>query len=68
MATKRRVTTYQYEPLVTPSKWKGDELRFSIRLTQILDDLYQKYSALREENTKLKKRISELEADLNAKV
>lgn len=47
MAVKRRLTTYQYEPLVTPSKWQGDELRFSVRLTQILDDLYQKFSSLR---------------------
>lgn len=47
MAVKRRPTTYQYEPLVTPSKWQGDELRFSVRLTQILDDLYQKFSSLR---------------------
>lgn len=48
MATKRRATTYQYEPLITPSAWHGDERQFSIRLTQIVDDLYQKYSALRQ--------------------
>lgn len=68
MAAKRRVTTYQYEPLITPPAWRGDELQFSIRLTQIIDDIYQKYGALREENKQLKKRVSELEADLNAKV
>lgn len=60
MAKKAR-QPYQYEPLVTPSTWKGDEQRFSIRLTQIIDDLYQKHSALREENEKLKKRIETLE-------
>ena len=48
MATKRRATTYQYEPLITPSSWRDDEQRFSIRLTQIIDDLYQKYSSLRQ--------------------
>lgn len=68
MATKRRPTTYQYEPLITPSSWHGDERQFSIRLTQIIDDIYQKYGVLREENTQLKKRLSELEAGLNAKV
>ena len=48
MATKKAKQPYQYEPLVTPSSWRGDEQRFSIRLTQIIDDLYQKYSALRQ--------------------
>ena len=45
---KKRISQYQYEPLVTPAKWAGEELRFSQRLTQILDDLYAKYSALKE--------------------
>lgn len=35
-------TPYQYEPLVTPSSWKGEELQYAIRLTQIIDDLYGK--------------------------
>ena len=65
MSQKRRTVPYQYEPLVTPASWHGDELRFAIRLTQIVDDLYQKYSALREENTSLRKRVAELE-DANA--
>lgn len=65
MSQKRRAVTYQYEPLVTPQGWQGDELRFAIRLTQIIDDLHQKYGALREENASLKKRVKELE-DANA--
>lgn len=48
MATKKAKQPYQYEPLVTPSSWRDDEQRFSIRLTQIIDDLYQKYSALKQ--------------------
>ena len=44
---KRTRPLYQYEPLVTPTSWKGDEQQFSIRLTQILDDLYQKVGTLR---------------------
>ena len=35
-------TSYQHEPLVTPSNWQGDERRFSIRLSQLLDELYNK--------------------------
>ena len=49
MATKRRrTTTYQYEPLITPSEWRGDEQRFSVRLTQIIDDLYAKFGLLQQ--------------------
>lgn len=48
--TKKAKQPYQYEPLVTPSTWKGDEQRFSVRLTQIIDDLYQKFSALRQKS------------------
>lgn len=44
---KRTRPLYQYEPLVTPTSWVGDEQQFSIRLTQILDDLYQKVGTLR---------------------
>lgn len=45
MANKAK-QPYQYEPLITPSSWRDDEQRFSIRLTQIIDDLYQKYGYL----------------------
>lgn len=38
----------QYEPLVTPSGWTGDEKRFAVRLTQILDELYEKFGSLRK--------------------
>lgn len=65
MRQNRRAVPYQYEPLVTPGGWHGSELQFAIRLTQIVDDLYQKYGALREENETLKKRVKELE-DANA--
>lgn len=58
---KKARTPYQYEPLVTPNSWKGDDLQYAVRLTQIVDDLYQKYGALREENEALKKRVKELE-------
>lgn len=47
MATRKRTSSYQYEPLVTPENWSGDAQRFSMRLTQILDDLYAKYGTLK---------------------
>lgn len=41
MATRRKPqSVYQYEPLVTPSSWKGEERQFAIRLTQLLDQLF----------------------------
>lgn len=43
MAKRTTQSTYQYEPLVTPAKWQGDERRFSIRLSQLLDDLFGKF-------------------------
>ena len=52
MATRRTNRTYQYEPLVTPSNWTGDAQRYAIRLSQILDDLYNKVgNAKKVENT-----------------
>lgn len=46
MAKRTTQSTYQYEPLVTPAKWQGDERRFSIRLSQLLDDLFGKYGTV----------------------
>lgn len=38
---------YQYEPLITPSKWNDEEKRFARRLTSILDDLHAKVGRLK---------------------
>lgn len=46
MARRSAAPTYQYEPLITPSEWSGEERNFSIRLTQILDNLHAKIGAL----------------------
>ena len=44
---KRKISIDQsYEPLVTPSGWKDDELRFSVRLTQILDSVFARLRSL----------------------
>ncbi len=38
----------QYEPLVTPAGWTGDEKRFAVRLTKILDELYERVGGVRK--------------------
>lgn len=45
----------QYEPLVTPAGWTGDEKRFAVRLTQILDELYSRVGTLRTSSNSLGK-------------
>jgi len=54
----KKATGYQYEPPVTPKKWVGEEKQFAMRLTQIADDLYNKYGKLLE-------RVKELEKNGN---
>lgn len=52
---RRRAAVCQYEPLVTPETWSGDEKRFALRLTQLMDELFEKLSAMH-------KRIAALES------
>lgn len=52
---------YQHEPLVAPARWSFDERQLVIRLSQILDDVYQKYGALET-------RVKELEAKNDASI
>ena len=52
---RRRASLTQYEPLKTPEKWQDDEKRFALRLTQLMDELFAKQSALQ-------KRIAALES------
>ena len=47
MMNKRKSTFIaQYEPLMTPEKWTGDEKRFALRLTQLMDELFARQAAL----------------------
>lgn len=44
---KRRTgTDDQYEPLIAPQGWNGDERRFAIRLGMLLDTLFQRTGTL----------------------
>lgn len=52
---RRRAAVCQYEPLVTPERWTGDEKRFAMRLTQLMDELFEKLSSMH-------KRIAALES------
>ena len=54
---RRRASICQYEPLTTPEKWTGDEKRFALRLTQLMDELFEKQLALQ-------KRIAALESSM----
>jgi len=41
MAVRRKApSVYQYEPLVTPAHWKGEERQLVQRLTQLFDQLF----------------------------
>ena len=48
MRTKRKPqSVYQYEPLITPSHWQGEERQLVVRLTQLFDQLFaRKQSAV----------------------
>ena len=37
---KQQNQSYQHEPLLTPSKWQGEEKRFDIRLGQLMEQLF----------------------------
>lgn len=53
--------TYQYEPLVMPAKWTGDERQLVLRLTQIMDSLHYRIGQLEH-------RVKELEAKNDAPI
>lgn len=49
----------QYEPLHTPQKWTDDEKRFAIRVTQLMDELFQRQSAMQRRLAALEKQGKE---------
>ena len=60
---RRGASISQYEPLVTPQKWTGDEQRFAQRLTQLMDQLFEKQSSLQRRLTALEKQLEKEKAN-----
>ena len=60
---RRGASISQYEPLVTPQKWTGDEQRFALRLTQLMDQLFEKQSSLQRRLTALEKHLEKEKAN-----
>lgn len=54
---RRRASVCQYEPLTTPEKWSGDEKRFALRLTQLMDELFEKHAAIGKRLSALEERM-----------
>ena len=36
----------QYEPLITPDGWSGEERHFALGVTKLMDQLFQKQASL----------------------
>ena len=49
----------RYEPLTTPQGWSGDEKRFVLRLTQLMDQLFEKQADLSKRLNALEKRTEQ---------
>lgn len=56
-----RASAAQYEPLITPEKWTGEERRFALRLTQLMDDVFMRISSLQQRITELEKQLEKEE-------
>lgn len=54
-------TSYQHEPLLIPSGWEGEERRFAIRLSQLVEQLFYAQQGLI-------KRLKALEEEKNAQI
>jgi len=53
----KKATSYQYEPLLTPKQWKDEERSFALRLTQLMDALFDRLGRLEERLSKLENRL-----------
>ena len=49
----------RYEPLNTPQNWSGDEKRFVLRLTQLMDRLFEKQADHEKRIAALEKRMEQ---------
>jgi cell division protein FtsB len=53
----------QHQPLRVPAGWTGQSADFVVQVERQIEKLYQEISLLKQENEKLKKRISDLEEE-----
>lgn len=61
---KRKATSAsQYEPLTAPRNWSGDEKRFALRLTQLMDSLFEKQHSLARRVSALEEHIDKEETN-----
>ena len=58
---RRAAAASRYEMLTTPQKWTGDEKRFSLRLTQLFDEVFERLSALAQRITALEESMQQEE-------
>lgn len=58
-----RASAVQYEPLNTPEKWAGDEKRFALRLTQLMDEVFGRLSSLYMRVSALEERLEKEEGN-----
>lgn len=66
MQTKNRraaLSASRYEPLIPPQGWSGDEKRFVLRLTQLMDQLFEKQAVLSARVGALEKRMEQEESN-----
>lgn len=53
---------YQYEPLMTPEGWQGSARRFALRLTELMDTLFQRMGSMEKRLRALENAQKEEEA------
>ena len=58
-----RASDAQYEPLTTPQGWTGDEKRFALRLTQLMDELFAKMASVQKRILALEKQLEKEETN-----
>ena len=63
VSKRRRASVCQYEPLTTPEKGSGDEKRFALRLTQLMDELFEKQSSISKRLSAVEARMEQEEND-----
>ena len=51
--TRKRVPTYQHQPLLPPREWQGQKAALIRQIDRMFDDLYQKVGQMNERLKKI---------------